>query len=202
MQELCDEVPNTTEESESGKMTEIEKLRADLQTLCAAAIVPGMRPKTYDQIRNEIVFNQQRIAALEAEQAPPDPWAEAKKVVSWYEMTSPGWNDNSVAKYVRHLEAIIERDALAYGKLATLSATLLKERNEARAELAKRPVLEAADSLLQEMERHKAATADYLREKLAELTTIYNAIPPACPEAQALVKVRIDSVKKEMQGNA
>lgn len=43
---------------------------------------------------------------------------------------------------------------------------------------------------------------DHLREKLAELTTIYNAIPPACPEALALVQARIDSVKKEMQGNA
>ncbi len=38
-----------------------------------------------------------------------------------------------------------------------------------------------------------------LREKLAELTTIYNAIPPACPDAQALVQARIDSVKKEIQ---
>lgn len=61
--------------------------------------------------------------------------------------------------------------------------------------------LEAADSLLQEKERHKAATADYLREKLAELTTIANAIPPACTEAQALVQARIEGVKKEMQGN-
>ena len=68
-------------------------------------------------------------------------------------------------------------------------------------ELAKRPVLEEADALLQEMERHKAATADHLREKLAELTTIANAIPPACPDAQALVQARIDSVKREMHGN-
>ena len=41
-----------------------------------------------------------------------------------------------------------------------------------------------------------------LREKLAELTTIYNAIPPACPEAQKLVQARIDSVKKEIQDAA
>ena len=42
---------------------------------------------------------------------------------------------------------------------------------------------------------------DHLREKLAELTTILNAIPPACPEARDLVQARIYCVKKEMQGN-
>lgn len=196
-------------------MTEIEQLRADLATLEAAAKVPGMR---------------------------------------------------AIANYVHHLEATIERDTLAYGKLAAQAADLLKERNEARAELAKRPVLESPDALLQEMERHKGSdksvevvvndlrtlktarqilatykhlhehdyetdaeinaliksldkfagsqampyrfepapdtyplNLDHLREKLAELTTIYNAIPPACPDAQALVQARIDSVKKEMQ---
>ena len=186
-------------------MTEIEQLRADLVNLKAAAKLRGGWPKTYVQIQAEIILNEQRIAALEAEQAvEPDPWEEAKKYVkNWIEYPyhdGPGMR--SVANYVRHLEAIIERDALAYGKLVAQAANLLKERNDARAELAKRPVLESADALLQEMERHKAATADYLREKLAELTTIYNAIPPACPDALALVQVRIDSIKKEMQGNA
>lgn len=38
-----------------------------------------------------------------------------------------------------------------------------------------------------------------LREKLAELTTIYNAIPPACGEAQELVQKRIEGVKKQLQ---
>ena len=113
MQELCDEVQNQTQESEGGKMTELERLKADLQTLCSAAIVPGMRAKTYEQIEAEIILNEQRIAALEAEQS-----------------------------------------------------------------------------------------TDHLREKLAELTTILNAIPPACPEARALVQARIDSLKQEMQGNA
>lgn len=42
---------------------------------------------------------------------------------------------------------------------------------------------------------------DKLREKLAELTKILNAIPPACGEAMELVKKRIEGVKKEMQGN-
>lgn len=42
---------------------------------------------------------------------------------------------------------------------------------------------------------------DRLREKLAELTMILNAIPPACGEAQELVKKRIEGVKKEMQNN-
>ncbi len=42
---------------------------------------------------------------------------------------------------------------------------------------------------------------DRLREKLAELTMILNAIPPACGEAQELVKKRIEGVKKEIQNN-
>ena len=42
---------------------------------------------------------------------------------------------------------------------------------------------------------------DKLREKLAELTTILNAIPPACELARELVERRINDVKKEMQGN-
>lgn len=42
---------------------------------------------------------------------------------------------------------------------------------------------------------------DKLREKLAELTTILNAIPPACELARELVEKRIESVKREMQGN-
>ena len=42
---------------------------------------------------------------------------------------------------------------------------------------------------------------DHLREKLAELTTIANAIPPACPEALALVKARIEGIKLELQEN-
>ena len=37
-------------------------------------------------------------------------------------------------------------------------------------------------------------------EKLAELTTILNAIPPACGLARELVEKRIEGVKKEMQG--
>lgn len=54
---------------------------------------------------------------------------------------------------------------------------------------------------IEESEGGKMTDTDHLREKLAELITIYNAIPPACPDAQALVQVRIDAVKKEMQGN-
>lgn len=40
---------------------------------------------------------------------------------------------------------------------------------------------------------------EQLREKLAELTTILNAIPPACGLARELVERRIEGVKKEMQ---
>jgi len=42
---------------------------------------------------------------------------------------------------------------------------------------------------------------DRLRQRLAELTTIANAIPPACGLARELVEKRIESVKREMQGN-
>ena len=42
---------------------------------------------------------------------------------------------------------------------------------------------------------------DRLREKLAELTTIMNAIPPACGLARELVERRIEGIKKEIQGN-
>lgn len=44
-------------------------------------------------------------------------------------------------------------------------------------------------------------SSDHNREKLAELTTILNAIPPACGLAIELVDKRIEGVKKEMQGN-
>lgn len=42
---------------------------------------------------------------------------------------------------------------------------------------------------------------DHNREKLAELVTIQNAIPPACGLARELVEKRIEQVKREMQGN-
>ena len=42
---------------------------------------------------------------------------------------------------------------------------------------------------------------DRLREKLAELTTISNAIPPARGLARELVEQRIEGVKKEIQNN-
>lgn len=45
------------------------------------------------------------------------------------------------------------------------------------------------------------AENERLREKLAELTTIANAIPPACGLARELVEQRIEGVKKEIQNN-
>lgn len=43
-------------------------------------------------------------------------------------------------------------------------------------------------------------TVERNREKLAELTTILNAIPTACGLARELVEKRIEGVKKEIQG--
>lgn len=45
----------------------------------------------------------------------------------------------------------------------------------------------------------KMTEIERLREKLAELTTIANAIPPACELARELVERRIEGVKKQLQ---
>lgn len=45
----------------------------------------------------------------------------------------------------------------------------------------------------------KAISAEQNRQELAELTTIANAIPPACGLARELVERRIEGVKREMQ---
>jgi len=55
------------------------------------------------------------------------------------------------------------------------------------------------DLKIEKLERQ--APAERNRENLAELTTIQNAIPPACGLARELVERRIEAVKKEMQGN-
>lgn len=44
-------------------------------------------------------------------------------------------------------------------------------------------------------------TVEQSREKLAELTTILNAIPPVCGLARELVERRIEGVKREIQNN-
>lgn len=43
------------------------------------------------------------------------------------------------------------------------------------------------------------AEIERLREKLAELTTIQNAVPAACGLARELVERRIEGVKRELQ---
>lgn len=266
-------------------MTELEQLRADLKTLEAAAEVakkmacPNIA-KGIDSVCMEAV--RKEIAAIEAEKV--EFWQGVKQIISDWEPL-PYYDARwAVVKYVRHLEATIERDTLAYGTMVAQAANLLKERNDARAELAKldeelrceridggkvmddlraenerlkkkgplyhpfrnatyrinilshaledmldkhvpdwnedtyHALLEKAQQDIldiplssEELEWYKTVdarnivkpktNAGHLREKLAELTTIANAIPPACTDAQALVQARINSVKKEMQGN-
>lgn len=148
-------------------MTEIEQLRADLATLKETSKIYldayGYFPAHHDLL---IKLTKEKIADLEAQQAPPDlDWDEVQRAVRLH-LQSGGHNVKAVAQYARHLEA----------------------------ELAKRAVSQVADAIVKEMDDYKQ------RETLAELTTITNAIPPACGLARELVERRIEDVKKEMQG--
>ena len=153
-------------------MTELEQLRADLATLHAANNVQGTGRGFNQFVRTEIVRVADKIEELEAQQAPEDEWAEVKQFIDY----SPDEGSNPMVKrYIRHLET----------KVAELDDELRCERIDGG----------------KVRDDQKAFTADRNREKLAELTTISNAIPPACGLARELVQKRIEGVKKEMQGN-
>lgn len=153
-------------------MTEIEQLKADLATILKAAGIAkrqGFHERTgnYDMVEGEL---KQKIADLEAQQAPEDDWAEVKRFID----QSPNVGNNPVVKrYVRHLEA----------KVAELDHELRCERIDGG----------------KVRDDRKAIEVEKNRENLAELVTIQNAIPPACGLAKELVEKRIDGVKMEMQ---
>lgn len=161
-------------------MTEIEQLKADLATIQEAAEIAKIRgfhelAGTYDMVEEDL---KQKIADLEAQQAPDEvgKWKTAKDNVSVW-LAFPQFEATGmqrVAYYVKHLEA----------KVAELDDELRCERIDG----------------VKVRDDQKAITAEKNREKLAELTTIYNAIPPACGLARELVEWRIESVKREMQG--
>lgn len=121
----------------------------------------------------------ERIADLEAQQAPDEvgKWKTAKDNVSVW-LAFPQFEATGmqrVAYYVKHLEA----------KVAELDHELRCERIDGG----------------KVRDDQKAVSAEKNREKLAELVTIQNAIPPACGLARELVQKRIEGVKREMQGN-
>lgn len=192
-------------------MTELEQLKADLATLEKANNIAA-RDHGYSPIFLDELIRQRRakIAALEAQQAPVDEWEEAKETLAvWFpflQLESPGMK--RLAQYIRHLEskvAELEEDinTSEFTWMATHAARLLKERDDA---LAK--VTELENELRCERiaggkvrDDRKAISAEQNRQELAKLTTILNAIPPACGLARELVERRIESVKREMQGN-
>lgn len=154
-------------------MTELEQLRADLAIIQKAAKI-AKKQGFHERTGNYDQVEgelKQKIADLEA-QAQANNWAEVKQFID----QSPDEGSNPMVKrYIRHLEV----------KVAELDNELRCERIDGG----------------KVRDDRKAIDAEKGREKLAELTTIANAIPPACGLAQELVKKRIEGVKKEMQGN-
>ena len=151
-------------------MAELERLKGNLEVLHKAYRLSGMSGKIYLLIDRERDIIRQRIAELEAQQAPEDEWAEVKQFIEY----SPDEGSNPMVKrYIRHLET----------KVAELDDELRCERIDGG----------------KVRDDRKAVTAEKNREKLAELTTILNAIPPACGLARELVERRIEGVKKQLQ---
>lgn len=154
-------------------MTEIERLKGNLDVLHKAYHLSGMSGKIYLLIDRERDIIRQRIADLEAQEQ-VDPWERARGCVD-YALKHYLHNSNGreIALYARHLEA----------KVAELELELRCEQIDGG---------KVRDDL-------KAINAEKNREKLAELNTISNAIPPACGLARELVERRIDGVKKQLQ---
>ena len=163
-------------------MTEIEQLRADLATIQKAAEIAkkqGFHERTgnYDMVEGEL---KQKIAELEAQQAPEDEWADAKAILNrWCFDRNLSGESYRVFIYVCHLQA----------KVAELEHELRCERIDGGKVRDDQKAIDAA--------KNRAKN----REKLAELTTIANAIPPGCGLARELVERRIEGVKKEIQNN-
>lgn len=159
-------------------MTELEQLRADLATLEKAKEVAATLDGGFSDFRFRTLIDslKEKIADLEAQQAAADKWADSRMFVQEI-LADSSFPQRLIwlARYARHLEV----------NVAELETELRCERIDGG----------------KVRDDQKAITADRNREKLAELTTIANAIPPACGEAQELVKKRIEGVKKEIQNN-
>lgn len=157
-------------------MTEIERLKSNLDILHKAYRLSGMSGKIYLLIDRERDILRQRIADLEAQQEQVDEWADVKAILNrWCFDRNLSGELYRVFIYVCHLQA----------KVAELELELRCERIDGG----------------KVRDDRKAIDAEKNREKLAELTTILNAIPPACGLAKELVDKRIEKLKKEMQNN-
>lgn len=156
-------------------MKELEQLRADLATLRKAVQVSSDLgfPAITVGLKTVCSLAEKKIADLEAQQAQVDEWDEVQRVIRRH-LQSGGHNVREVTQYVQHFES----------KVAELDHELRCERIDGG----------------KVRDDQKAISAEKNREKLAELTTILNAIPPACGLARELVEKRIEGVKKEMQG--
>ena len=158
---------------------------------------------------------------LEAQQAPTDEWLEVKRFID----QSPDEGSNPpVKRYIRHLEVKIAEldnelrcERIDGGKVRDdLKARISEMEQHGRKvdqtnhehygrlqdQIAIRDLkIEKLEGQLNVATIRNLRTVEQLREKLAELTTIANAIPPACGLARELVERRIEGVKKEIQGN-
>lgn len=122
-------------------MTEIEQLQADLATIQNAAQIAkkqGFHERTgnYDQVEGDL---KQKIADLEAQEQKVDEWKDVKMIAAY-------WLDHPRNPYVEGIS--LKRFAQCIQHL--------------EAELAKRPVSDAAEELVKELEQYKAQakTAD------------------------------------------
>lgn len=161
-------------------MTEIEQLKADLATIQKAAEIAkrqGFHERTgnYDMVEGEL---KAKISEIEAQEQKVDPWKKAKDALfNWITM-------DRILNF--------EEKRSVFGFVQSLQSKVAELDHELRCEQVDGGKVR---------DDRKAISAERNREKLAELTTILNAIPPACGLARDLVEKRIESVKKEMQGN-
>lgn len=157
-------------------MTKIEQLRADLATLRKTSKIYlgacGYFPAHHDQVIKQI---KEKIADLEAQEQ-VDPWQRAREALYH-------WDAND-----KEPDYITKRSIFAY--ILNLQAKVDDMNSELRCESIDGGKVR---------DDQKAINAEKNREKLAELTTIANAISPACGLARELVQKRIDGVKREMQ---
>ena len=161
-------------EERGRQMTELERLKGNLDVLHKAYHLSGMSGKIYLLIDRERDIIRQRIAEIEALSEQADEWADAKAILNrWCFDRNLSGEQYRVFIYVCHLQS----------KVAELDHELRCERIDGG----------------KVRDDQKAFTADRNREKLAELTAIANAIPPACGLAKELVEKRIEGVKKQLQ---
>jgi len=199
-------------------MTESEQLRADLATLEKAKEVAATLDGGFSDFRFRTLIDslKQKIADLEAQQAPEDKWKQARAALFAWEIKNKVLNYEEkqlVLAYVRELQHQVSEldhelrcERIDGGKVRDdLKARIAEmEQHGRKVDQANhehygrlQDQIAIRDLKIEKLERQ--APAERNRENLAELVTIQNAIPPACGLARELVDKRIEGVKKEMQ---